>query len=295
MARDVNRIEEIYRRGAARVLMQVEQVTHTRGGTVTSQNPSTDEMNRLFRVIRTTLDLIPESHAALMGITEEAHIRVWGRPTRGGGAAQPLGGSEATPHIWLNRDRMREDRNREDDLSFTFLHELGHQVDYWRLNRIMGSRNRAYITTDIRDEDPIGFLCLLTRDHGSRTRFPSEHFANVYADYWYHVVAGLSWRQADRVNRQYCDVPICERNEAAAQAQASREGLSMPRDNIAIVERRYQAVLRTLPFQGLTLPVTFGGVRPGGGEQASLSTGVPRSRANRPDVGPRRDGTLGMA
>ena len=66
MALDVNQLEEIYRRGTARVLMQVEQRTQTRGGTVTSQTPSTDEVNRLFRVIRTTLDLIPESHAALM-------------------------------------------------------------------------------------------------------------------------------------------------------------------------------------------------------------------------------------
>jgi hypothetical protein len=294
MALEVSQIEEIYQRGEARVLMQVEQRTQTRGGTVLRQSPSNEELSRLFRVIRTTLDVIPESHAGLMGVNEEAHIRVWGRPSRGGGAARPRGTSEATPHIWLNLDVMTEERNSEGDLSFTLLHELGHQVDYWRLNH--QTENRDYITTDIRDEDPIGFLCLLTRDHGSRTAFPSEHFANVYADYWYHVVSEISWGQAEEVNRGYCSVGICEQNEALARSRASRESLSMPDDDAAIVERRYQAIFDTLPFRGVTLPVRMGGADAAAGdEQASLSTGVPRSRANRPDVGPRRDGILGMA
>lgn len=197
-----------------------------------------------------------------------------------------------SPFINLSFTAMRQRRNQTDNLSFTLLHELGHQIDWWRVNRQIG--DEGWIVVDVRDNDPVGMYCLLTRDHGSRTRTISEHFANVYADYWYHVVAGLRWPQADAANVGGCDVGLCERTEAQVRSRATREGLTLPTDRQEIVERRYDAILSTLPFRGLSVPVSFSAAA-SAGEHASLSTGVPRSRANRPDVGPRRDGTLGMA
>ena len=242
-------IEETYDRGSVRIPIRV---LVTRAELPTGVNPVTrNVIDGWIQRIRNTLDILPIPHIALLAGGPNGHILI-GRPERGGGAL-PLGAARTAPFIHMSYECFGDSFNRRGNLSYTFLHEMGHLVDHWEQGHCAGSPRRCmdYLPA----LDPLGCLAMLRRYHGGGTRWTSEHYADVYADYWYNEVSGIDY-SINRAEPGWRCVRTCLSLDGRLDAEIRRMGLSYPgtatdADNHRRTSLRYDALFRSVPFAGI--------------------------------------------
>lgn len=126
---------------------------------------------REIEQLERTLCLLPSMHLRALPT-----ITVGDRPARGGGgSASPT--MPGGPFIRLNRmifDPVQRPVNA-GRLNYTLLHEVGHIID-WAFGCM----------ATLAGSDPAGYAALLAHAHSGATQGPSEHFADAYADFFFH-------------------------------------------------------------------------------------------------------------
>jgi hypothetical protein len=127
--------------------------------------------------LRRTLALCPAQHLAYIH-----HVTVRDRRDYEGGSTNWVSRRDHTAGLWIMIDidsfnpRLREINNRPPNFfHYTILHELGHVVD-------LSYRSLRYI----RRHDTPGYRVITQRAHRGITQGPGEHFADVYADYFFY-------------------------------------------------------------------------------------------------------------
>jgi len=194
------------------------------------------QVNDIMARIRRTLDIIPTQHIYCFG-----KIRLNSNLRSGGGHNPNI------PHIQLSYDCFTDTANtyNQGDYSYTLLHEMGHMVDkklYDGLHRI-----RALSTGF-----PQGCLAMLSRYHSGGTVGASEHYADIYADYYFTRVGGVSGWGVHRRDGDGC--PSCRgehrdhscinyRNACRRRLGNSASQLPSGRE---LTELRYRALLTSL-------------------------------------------------
>ena len=189
--------------------------------------------------IRDTLDILPESHINLFGTTGVVELRVITRDgeSRGGGGHIPL-----IPQINLSYKCLDGSHSyNSGDLSYTLLHEMGHIVDKSIRHNCMRALKREF---------PLGCLAILTRYHGGGTLGTSEHYADIYADYFYKELARLSYNVNRTVrSRTTCGCGGCN---AWVTRLSRREWGNLPTSSGELTALRYEALFRSPPFVGIS-------------------------------------------
>ena len=126
--------------------------------------------------LRSTLAELPVAHLRVLPT-----ITVGSRPARGGGGSAHAG-MPGGPYIRLNSgiwDGWRRRLNQRKN--YTLLHETGHIID-WEYDCV------SFLAANF----PSGYSALLADPHSGATQGPGEHYADAYADYFYH---GVSWME----------------------------------------------------------------------------------------------------
>lgn len=247
----------IYRRGDAEISLLIQDPP--RGGL-----PPTFNLESVKRRIKDTLDFIPESHINLFG--NKGYVRLGNIPSTGGGH------NPTTPYIRLSYDSLDGSRGHSYNngrLSYTLLHEMGHIVDKSINPTCMDILKRDF---------PLGCWAILTRYHDGATSGPSEHYADIYADYFYNERAGLDYRVNRRRpgNGLTCGCGHCNN---WCRRFSRRVSGNLPTTGRELTLLRYEALLRSPPFAGITAqnrPSPTRSVTDSSGVAAHASYRVPR-------------------
>lgn len=187
--------------------------------------------------IRDTLDCLPTSHINLFGTN--GNIRLGNIPSTGGGHDPNI------PHIRLSYDCFNGARNHSYNngrLSYTLLHEMGHIVDKSINPSCMSVLKREY---------PLGCLAIITRYHGGATSGFSEHYADIYADYFYNEVGGLVYgvNRSDNSIRQNGQHIRCGGGcNTCASWLRLLANMRLPRGHADLTALRYNALFQSPPF-----------------------------------------------
>jgi hypothetical protein len=129
--------------------------------------------------IRRTLALIPAEH-----IRAIHHIRTRDRANYEGGSTNPVTGPGGGNWIMLDVDSFPKPLNNRapDRLHYTLLHETGHVVG-------AAYNCLSYLRSHRRSDESIrrGYAAMLAHPHSGRTSGAGEHFADTYADFFFHT------------------------------------------------------------------------------------------------------------
>lgn len=241
-----------------------EYDTYRRGNAVISlrdqgRMPRGFQLEAVRRRITDTLDIIPESHINLFGTG--GNIRVGSIPATGGGHNPTI------PHIRLSYncfDGAREHSYNNGRLSYTLLHEMGHIVD---------KSIQPTCMEFLASEFPLGCLGILSRYHGGGTRGVSEHYADIYADYFYNEIGGLSYNVLRAGRSAGCSDLSRPCTGCESMGTRLRRGLSSGHSLPSgrnLTSLRYDALFRSPPFRGVSRI----------GEHASYMPPTPDSEAD---------------
>ena len=232
--------EETYTRGSVSFPMQVE----------TEEGHPCDEW---IAKVRATLDLLPDTHLALFTTRGSGYVRIGSRPRRGGAfgyVGQELrGGTVNRNFVRVSYDAMQERGYNQGRFLYTMLHETGHLVDHYQFVR--GEEPAVSCMDLLRDEDPLGCLSILRRYHSGATRGPSEHFGDIYADYFYNEVGGERFNVHRREPHWRC-TGGCGVWDAALTQELEAQGESLPRARDEVTDLRYTALFSTPIFAGVS-------------------------------------------
>lgn len=225
--------------------------------------------------ITQTLDLLPPAHLRrfLHRSEENNIIRLGGPRPVGGGAFQYVGmryrngsvggrnfvrvGEKAmrgNPRGWdwpdrrHGRPRVRYNLGR---YLYTFLHEFGHFIDH-SPKLLANSEDAGTQFDEIAESEPLGALAILRRYHSGATGSPSEHWADIYADYFYVDIGGEDYN----VNRGEpgfrCSERPCQFAERRLLRRLGDQADELPaRDPTAMTRLRYRTLLRCSAFASL--------------------------------------------
>jgi len=136
--------------------------------------------------LRRTAELVPANALRLLvgGQIVIAHTN----PDRGG--ATRIRNSlprSSIQMIRISHAAFGQDWN-QGPYCFTFLHEMGHLMDKWRIDR--GVRPTWTCMRHLRRDIPLSCWAILRRPHEGATSMPSEHFADTFADFCFTVRGG---------------------------------------------------------------------------------------------------------
>lgn len=209
------------------------------------------------RKIRNTLDCLPIAHLNLFG--ENGHIEgkniigAHGNEVRGGGNNPNI------PFINLSYACFDSPFNSRGHLLYTLLHEMGHVVDKSINPTCMRVLSRNFTR---------GYIAMLSRYHGGGTQGHSEHYADIYADYFFNEIGEIRYNVNinDRANLQNistkCGGGGGERSGCIGRHSCNswlgrrrREQLLSSLRSLRLEELtalRYDALFRSSPFDGLT-------------------------------------------
>jgi hypothetical protein len=136
--------------------------------------------------IRRTLALIPAAH-----IRAIHHITVRDRRDYTGGSTNWVDRHDHAAGTWvmLDVDSFPKALNNQtpDRLHYTLLHETGH---------VIGTAYNclSYLRSHRRSDESVrrGYAAMIAHPHEGRTSGAGEHFADTYADFFFHTVSDMA-------------------------------------------------------------------------------------------------------
>jgi len=204
--------------------------------------PAGFPLDRVKERIKATLDCLPTSHINLFGPNGNVELRDIRRrgESRGGG-----GHDSSIPAIRLSY-KCFDNAYNNGRLSYTLLHEMGHIVD-----KSINPTCMNVLKTDF----PRGFLAMISRYHGGETTGFSEHYADIYADYFYNEIGGINYsvNRRDDLNIRNFATSKCGGNCPQCNRWLTRYTeniVDLPRGN-ELSTLRYDALFRSAPFSGI--------------------------------------------
>ena len=136
--------------------------------------------------IRRTLSLLPVEHVRAIH-----YITVRDRADYDGGSTNWVDRDNHSAGCWimLDSDSFPKPLNNQapDRLHYTLLHETGHVVG-------MAYNCLSFLRSHRRSDESVrrGYAAMLAHPHSGRTRGAGEHFADTYADYFFHTETDMA-------------------------------------------------------------------------------------------------------